>query len=57
MTKKEGFFGGYMNIRALPDIMSGPEVRQIFEIRTVRKPDVFPPGRRTFNTFKNRIFF
>ena len=31
--------------RALPDITSGPEVRQIFKIRTVRKPDVFLPGR------------
>ena len=29
--------------RALPDITSGPEVRQIFKIRTVRKPDVFLP--------------
>ena len=37
--------------RAQPDIMSGPEVRQIFKIRTVRKPDVFLPGHRTF---KNR---
>jgi hypothetical protein len=27
--------------RALPDIMSGPDIRQIFKIRTVRKPDVF----------------
>ena len=25
--------------RALPDITSGPEVQQIFKIRTVRKPD------------------
>ena len=39
--------------RALTDITSGPEVRQIFKIRTVRKPDVFLLGRRTFNTFKN----
>ena len=38
--------------RALPDITSGPEVRQIFKIRTLRKPDVFLPGRWTFNTFK-----
>ena len=37
-------------ISALPDITSGPEVRQIFKIQTVRKPDVFLPGRRTFNT-------
>ena len=35
--------------RALPDITSGPEVRQIFKVRAVRKPDVFLPGRRTFN--------
>ena len=34
--------------RALPEIMSGPEVRQIFKIRTVQKLDVFHPGRRTF---------
>ena len=33
--------------RALPDITSGPEVRQIVKIRTVRKPDVFLTGRRT----------
>ena len=45
---------GYPNSRALPDITSSPEVRQIFKIRTVRKPDVFLPGRRTFKTFKNR---
>ena len=37
--------------RAQPDITSGQEVRQIFKIRPVRKPDVFLPGRRTF---KNR---
>ena len=36
--------------RALPDITSGPEVRQIFKIRTVSNSDVFLPGRRTFNT-------
>ena len=40
--------------QALPDITSGPEVRQIVKIRTVWKLDVFLPGRRTFNTFKNR---
>ena len=28
--------------------------RQIFKIRTVRKPDVVLPGRWTFNAFKNR---
>ena len=39
-------------VRAQPDITSGPEVRQIFKIRTVRKPDVFLPGRRTFRNRK-----
>ena len=38
-------------IRGLPDITSGPEVQQIFKIRTVRKPDVFLPGHLTL---KNR---
>ena len=33
--------------RALPDITSGPEVRQIFKVRTVQKPDLFPAGHRT----------
>jgi hypothetical protein len=32
---------GMLCTRALPDIMSGPDIRQIFKIRTVRKPDVF----------------
>ena len=40
--------------RALPDITSVPEVRQIFKIRTVRKPDVFLPGRWTLNPLENR---
>ena len=40
--------------RAQPDITSGPEVWQIVKIRTVQKPDVFLPGRRTFNSVKNR---
>ena len=47
--------------RALSDITSGQEVRQIFKVRTDRKPDVFLPRRRTFNTSKkskkNTIFF
>ena len=43
--------------RALPDITYGPEVWQIFKIGTVWKPDVFLPGGRTFNTFKNIFFF
>ena len=44
--------------RALPGIMSGPEVRQIFKIRTVRKPDVFLPRHLSFITLKkNHIFF
>ena len=40
--------------RALPEITSSPEVRQIFKIQTVRKPDIFLPRCQTFNTFKNR---
>ena len=40
--------------RALLDITSGPEVRQISKIRTVWKPDVFLPGHRSFNTFKKK---
>jgi hypothetical protein len=40
--------------RALPDITSGPEVRQIFKIRTLRKPDILLPRRRTFNSFKKK---
>ena len=40
--------------RAQPDITSGPEVRQFFKIRTVRKPDVFLPERRTVKTSKNQ---
>ena len=44
--------------RAQPDITSGPEVRQIVKIRTVRKPDIFLPGRRTFeNRKKIKIIF
>ena len=38
--------------RALPDINSGPEVLQIVKIQTVRKPDVFPPGRRSVENRK-----
>ena len=30
--------------------MSGPEVRKIFKVRTVRKPDLFLSGRQTFQT-------
>ena len=33
--------------------LSGPEIRQIFKVRTHQKPDVFPTGRRTFITWKN----
>ena len=40
------------NYRALPDITSGPEVRQIFKIQTVRKPDIFLTRRRTFENRK-----
>ena len=45
---------GLTPIRALPDITSSLEVWKIVKIQTVRKPDVFLPGRRTFNTLKNR---
>ena len=30
--------------------LSGPDVRQIFKVRTHQKPDVLLPGRRTFIT-------
>ena len=45
--------------RALPDITSGPEVRQIFKIRTVWKLNVFLPGRQTFKNRKKiqKMFF
>ena len=42
-----------LQLRALPDITSNPEVRKFFEIRAVRKPDVFLPEGRAFNTFKH----
>ena len=42
------------SVRALPDITLALEVRKFFKIRTVWKPDVFPPGHRTFNTVKKR---
>ena len=41
-------------IRAQPDITSGPEVRQIVKIRTFRKPDIFIPGRQTFENRKKK---
>ena len=48
-------FLGYLDsTRALPDITSGPEVQQIFNFQTVRKQDVFLPGRWTFKNFKYR---
>ena len=40
--------------RALSDITSGPEARQIFKIRTVRKPDVFLPRCRTSKNRKKK---
>ena len=40
--------------RALPDITSGPEVRQIFKIQTFRKPDVFLLGCRTFRNNRKK---
>ena len=44
------FWVTWLNSRALPDITSGPEVWRIFKVRTVRKPDFFLPGLRTFNS-------
>ena len=41
--------------RALPDITSGREVRQIVKIRTVRKLDNFLSGRRTVKDKKKKI--
>ena len=41
-----------MSSRAQPE----PEVRQIVKIRTVRKPDIFLPGRRTFENRKKIKF-
>ena len=49
-------FWAYLS-RALPDITSGSEVLQIFKIRTVRKPDVLLPGRRTIKTKKTLHFY
>ena len=44
--------------RALPDISSGWEVGQIFNIQTVLKSDVFLPGCQTFkNRKKSNVFF
>ena len=44
--------------RALPDISSGWEVGQIFNIQTVLKPDVFLPRYQTFkNRKKSNVFF
>ena len=60
---KHEFEIGCRHSRALPDTVSGPEVRQIFKIQTVRKPDVFLPGGRTlrvgkeFKKKKNSKFF
>jgi len=35
------------SVRALPDITSALEVRQTFQMWTVRKPDIFLPGHQT----------
>ena len=43
--------------RALPEIMSGPEVLQISKIWTVWKPDIFLPIRQTFKNMKNQKSF
>ena len=40
---------------ALPDIMSGPEIRQIFKIRTVQKQDVFQLN--TFKAEEKNVYF
>ena len=53
-SMKIQIMGRKVCFRALPDITSGPEVRQIFKIRTVRKPDIFLPGRRTLNPLENK---
>ena len=41
--------------RALPDITSSPEVWQIFKVRIVPKPDIFPPNRWTLGSRKKKI--
>ena len=53
--------------RALPDITSGPEVRQILEVQAGRKPDVFLTGpdtliskkksKKIFSKFFDFFFF
>ena len=43
-------------VRALPDITSSPEVRQILEVRAVRKPDVFLTGPDTLISRKICFF-
>ena len=47
LTKRKTIYAHNLNTRpsprALPNITSGPEVWQIFKIRTVRKPDIFLP--------------
>ena len=48
--------GGRSQVRALPDITSGPEVWQIFKIQTVLKLDDFLPGHWTFNTLVGKMF-
>ena len=51
----------HLTYRALPDITSGPEVRQIFKIWTVWKLDVFLPDARLLTLVKVekeiKIFF
>jgi hypothetical protein len=43
--------------RALLDITFGPEVRQIFKIRTVHEPDVFLLGHRRLLKTNTKTFF
>ena len=44
-------------IRVLPDLTSGPEVRQIFKIRTYWKLDIFLPGLLTLVKIKSKSNF
>ena len=46
-----------LNPRALPDIMSSPEIRQILKVRSVRKPEAFLTGLGTLKSRKKIQFF
>ena len=43
--------------KSLQDITSDPEVRHIFKIWTVQKPDNFRPGRHPFKNWKQNPIF